>query len=187
MVFDDTNNSIFGMRFQLIAGNLTAATALPRPLGTGTSPKLSILGDLGQGVFSMLVSDSYCWNSEVKNKRIAPALCDSVANSNFLVTSYTVGLLQDLIASLSPSPPDAGMLLMSPCHPRMMHGVVATGSDISGSIMLPVAIPDTLVVTGSMMGVSDMCNSKMSPDAADCGCSLPYVGAVDFAFTLPLP
>lgn len=149
-------------------------------LGVGSSVDFSVASATGGQLehFALVVSDGYCWNSETKNKRPMPAMCDNVPASENLVLTYTTGTTSDLVSWLvvhgaEEDPP----LLMSSCASRagssIKHGTLSTGSEATVAVFSTVleSVP-VVLVSGTFVGSGRRCSATNSPGAFDCGCSL---------------
>ncbi|GAM16895.1 hypothetical protein SAMD00019534_000700, partial [Acytostelium subglobosum LB1] len=143
----------------------------PTVLGVGANPQASIVNFQGNDHVMLVNDQGYCFNTETRNKRPYPRVCESqaLAVSGSRALNYNYGLLSDYLQHVHQN------VAFSPCSEIVLHGAYDQGSFPS------IAIFQTVDATGnSTIGVIELHQGVPADfvDTAACGAPTTHADLV---------
>ncbi|EFA78097.1 hypothetical protein PPL_08745 [Heterostelium album PN500] len=131
VTFDSTSKQTISGLYVCIKQDLSFnVTSGPSVLDVGGNPQLSMALYNGQPHVLLIHDQGYCYNTETRNKRPSPRVCESTAStdSNSKVLNYAYGLFSDFLIHIEQS------LILSACDNTILHGAYDQGSYPSGTL-----------------------------------------------------
>jgi hypothetical protein len=122
LFYATSDNKIYGCTFHFEKPDKFHSTCSPSPVGVGSKPSASIVMMKDVIAIMGVHTDAFCYNSDDRNRKAAPSVCDLAAVSESGVMAYNYGSWHAFDTHFYNVNP-----VITSCHQAILHGTYDMG------------------------------------------------------------